>query len=146
MQLDSSSLKNNTACAAKAFVSLLILLIQTAALQMRLFWEGGQSIAGRTTTNGTTWRWYMMKQTALLLSFMDGVQNPKRKGTGEAMALFFRLATSKITEYRVGAGPSVGYQRRLSGFAASRKPRPVENVCGSSFSRPISRHCTMHIK
>lgn len=70
-------------------------------------WEGGQTIAGLCDNN-----WHHMVLTydqsnSSMKLYIDAVQNPNVKVWGGHGAL--RLATTKITEYRVGAGPSTGY-------------------------------------
>lgn len=67
-------------------------------------WEGGQTIAGLCNN-----AWHHMVLTydqtnSSVKLYIDGVQNPNVKSWGTHGAL--DLATSKISEYRVGAGPS----------------------------------------
>lgn len=67
-------------------------------------WEGGQTIAGLCNN-----AWHHMVLTydqtnSSVKLYIDGVQNPNVKNWGTHGAL--DLATSKISEYRVGAGPS----------------------------------------
>ncbi len=91
---------NNTACAVKSmFVS------NTG--DNWFTWEGGQSIAGLCDNN-----WHHMVLTydqtnSAVKLYVDGVQNANVKSWGTHGAL--DLATSKISEYRVGAGPSTSY-------------------------------------
>lgn len=88
---------NNTACAVKSeFVS------NTGDTWFT--WEGGQSIAGLCDNNWhhLVFTYDQTNSTAKL--YVDGVQNPNVKTWGTHGPL--DLATSKISEYRVGAGPS----------------------------------------
>ncbi len=91
---------NNTACAVKSmFVS------NTG--DNWFTWEGGQSIAGLCDNN-----WHHLVLTydetnSSVKLYVDGVQNPNVKSWGTHGAL--DLAKSKISEYRIGAGPSTGY-------------------------------------
>ena len=88
---------NNTACAVKTmFVS------RTG--DNWFTWEGGQSIAGLCNN-----QWHHMVVTynetnGEVKLYIDGVQNPNVKSWGSHGAL--NLATDKISEFRVGAGPS----------------------------------------
>lgn len=70
-------------------------------------WEGGQKIAGLCDNN-----WHHLVLTydqtnSSVKLYIDGVQNPNVKTWGTHGVL--DLAKSKISEYRVGAGPSTGY-------------------------------------
>jgi len=91
---------NNTACAVKTmFVS------KTG--DNWFTWEGGQSIPGLCDN-----QWHHMVVTydetnGQVKLYIDGVQNPNIKSWGSHGAL--NLASDKITEYRVGAGPSTNY-------------------------------------
>lgn len=91
---------NNTACAVKTmFVS------NTGDAWFT--WEGGQSIAGLCDNN---WHHLVLtydQTTSQVKLFIDGVQNPNVKTWGGHGPL--NLATSKISEFRVGAGPSTNY-------------------------------------
>ena len=91
---------NNTACAVKTmFVS------NTGDAWFT--WEGGQSIAGLCDNN---WHHLVLtydETTSQVKLFIDGVQNPNVKTWGGHGAL--NLATSKISEFRIGAGPSTSY-------------------------------------
>lgn len=70
-------------------------------------WEGGQVIAGMCDNN-----WHHMalvydETTSSMKLYIDGVANPNVKtwsGHGK-----LNLATTKISEYRIGAGPSTSY-------------------------------------
>ena len=91
---------NNTACAVKTmFVS--------NAGDAWFTWEGGQSIAGLCDNN-----WHHLVLTydetnSQVKLYIDGVQNPNVKTWGGHGAL--NLATDKISEFRIGAGPSTSY-------------------------------------
>lgn len=91
---------NNTACAIKTmFVS------NTG--DNWFTWEGGQSIPGLCDD-----QWHHMVVTydetnSQVKLYIDGVQNPNVKNWGSHGAL--NLATAKISEFRVGAGPSTNY-------------------------------------
>jgi len=91
---------NNTACAVKTmFVS------NTGDAWFT--WEGGQSIAGLCDNN---WHHLVLtydETTSQVKLYIDGVQNPNVKTWGGHGAL--NLATSKISEFRIGAGPSTSY-------------------------------------
>ena len=91
---------NNTACAIKTmFVS------NTGDAWFT--WEGGQSIAGLCDNN---WHHLVLtydETTSQVKLYIDGVQNPNVKTWGGHGAL--NLATSKISEFRIGAGPSTSY-------------------------------------
>lgn len=91
---------NNTACAVKTmFVS------NTGDAWFT--WEGGQSIAGLCDNN---WHHLVLtydETTSQVKLFIDGVQNPNVKTWGGHGAL--NLATDKISEFRIGAGPSTSY-------------------------------------
>lgn len=88
---------DNTACAVKSqFVS--------PSTDTWFTWEGGQSIAGLCNNQ---WHHMVLTYDATTSSaklYIDGVQNPNVRTWGGHGAL--NLATSKISEYRVGAGPS----------------------------------------
>jgi Concanavalin A-like lectin/glucanases superfamily len=97
---------DNAACAVKSmFVSPSNPADANSSPADNWFtWEGGQTIAGLCNN-----QWHHMvftydesNSTAKL--YIDGVQNPNVKTWGSHGAL--RLSTTKITEYRVGAGPS----------------------------------------
>ena len=67
-------------------------------------WEGGQTIAGLCNN---AWHHLVLtydQTNGSVKLYIDGVQNPNVKSWGTHGAL--DLATSKISEYRVGAGPS----------------------------------------
>jgi hypothetical protein len=88
---------NNTACAVKSqFVS--------PGTDNWFTWEGGQSIPGLCDN-----QWHHMvftydETTSSAKLYIDGVQNPNvRTWAGHGP---LNLATAKISEYRVGAGPS----------------------------------------
>lgn len=91
---------NNTACAVKTmFVS------NTGDAWFT--WEGGQSIAGLCDNN---WHHLVLtydETTSQVKLYIDGVQNPNVKIWGGHGAL--NLATDKISEFRIGAGPSTSY-------------------------------------
>ena len=91
---------NNTACAIKTmFVS--------NAGDAWFTWEGGQSIAGLCDNN---WHHLVLtydETTSQVKLYIDGVQNPNVKTWGGHGAL--NLATDKISEFRIGAGPSTSY-------------------------------------
>ena len=100
---------NNTACAVKSmFVSPSDPANPNSSPSDAWFtWEGGQMIAGLCDD-----QWHHMALTydesnSSVKLFIDGVQNPNVKSWGGHGAL--RLSTNKITEYRVGAGPSNGF-------------------------------------
>ncbi|HQW93407.1 MAG TPA: LamG domain-containing protein [Ferruginibacter sp.] len=88
---------NNTSCAIKSqFVS--------PGTDNWFTWEGGQSIPGLCDN-----QWHHMvftydETTSSAKLYIDGVQNPNVRTWGGHGPL--NLATSKISEYRVGAGPS----------------------------------------
>ncbi len=70
-------------------------------------WEGGQSIAGLCDNN---WHHLVLtydETTSQVKLYIDGVQNPNVKTWGGHGAL--NLATDKISEFRIGAGPSTSY-------------------------------------
>jgi len=88
---------DNTACAVKSmFVS--------NSGDNWFTWEGGQSIAGLCDNN---WHHLVLtydQSNSQVKLFIDGVQNPNvRTWTGHGA---LDLATSKISEFRIGAGPS----------------------------------------
>lgn len=91
---------DNTACAVKSqFVGL--------TGDNWFTWEGGQSIAGLCDN-----QWHHMvftydESNSSAKLYIDGVQNPNVKTWAGHGAL--KLATTKISEYRVGAGPSNGF-------------------------------------
>lgn len=100
---------NNTACAIKTmFVSPSNPADPNSSASDNWFtWEGGQSIAGLCND-----AWHHMvlvydETSSSMKLYIDGVQNPNVKTWGGHGAL--RLSTTKITEYRIGAGPSVSY-------------------------------------
>lgn len=88
---------DNAACAVKSqFVS--------PGTDNWFTWEGGQTIAGLCDN-----QWHHMVLTydetnSSAKLYIDGVQNPNVRTWGSHGPL--NLATSKISEYRVGAGPS----------------------------------------
>lgn len=88
---------NNSACAVKSqFVSI--------GSDNWFTWEGGQTIAGLCDN-----QWHHMVLTydetnSSAKLYIDGVQNPNVKTWGSHGPL--KMATTKISEYRVGAGPS----------------------------------------
>lgn len=91
---------NNTACAVKS------MFVSTVGDNW-FTWEGGQSIAGLCDD-----KWHHLVETydettGDVKLYIDGVQNPNVRNWGGHGAL--RLATSKISEFRVGAGPSTSY-------------------------------------
>ena len=97
---------NNTACAVKSmFVSPSDPANPNSSPSDAWFtWEGGNSIAGLCDN-----QWHHMALTydesnSSVKLFIDGVQNPNVRTWGGHGAL--RLSTTKITEYRIGAGPS----------------------------------------
>lgn len=88
---------NNTACAVKS------MFVSTTGDNW-FTWEGGQSIAGLCDD-----RWHHLVLTydetnSQVKLYIDGVQNPNVRTWGSHGAL--NMATSQITEFRVGAGPS----------------------------------------
>lgn len=88
---------NNTACAVKS------MFVSTTGDNW-FTWEGGQSIAGLCDD-----RWHHLVLTydetnSQVKLYIDGVQNPNVRTWGSHGAL--SMATSQITEFRVGAGPS----------------------------------------
>lgn len=91
---------NNTACAVKTmFVS--------GTGDNWFTWEGGQSIAGLCDDQWHHLVFTYDETTSSAKLYIDGVQNPNVKtwaGHGK-----LGLATNKISEYRVGAGPSTNY-------------------------------------
>jgi len=97
---------DNAACAVKSqFVSPSNPADPNSAASDNWFtWEGGQTIAGLCDN-----QWHHMvftydESNSSAKLYIDGVQNPNVKTWGSHGAL--RLSTTKITEYRVGAGPS----------------------------------------
>ncbi|MFN8288765.1 MAG: LamG domain-containing protein [Chitinophagaceae bacterium] len=91
---------NNTACAVKS-------LFVSNSGDNWFTWEGAQSIAGICDNN-----WHHLVLTYDQTSseaklYIDGVQNPNVRTWGTHGPL--DLAISKISEYRVGAGPSTSY-------------------------------------
>lgn len=100
---------NNTACAVKSmFVSPSNPADPNSGPSDAWFtWEGGQSIAGLCDNN---WHHLVLtydETTSNVKLFIDGVQNPNVKNWGGHGKL--RLSTTKISEFRVGAGPSTNY-------------------------------------
>jgi hypothetical protein len=100
---------NNTACAVKSmFVSPSDPANPNSSPSDAWFtWEGGQTIAGLLND-----QWHHMALTydetnSSVKLYIDGVQNPNVKSWGGHGAL--RLSTTKISEYRIGAGPSSNY-------------------------------------
>ncbi len=91
---------NNTACAVKS------MFVSTSGDNW-FTWEGGQSIAGLCDD-----KWHHMVLTydesnSNVKLYIDGVQNPNVRNWGSHGAL--SLATDKINEFRIGAGPSTSY-------------------------------------
>lgn len=97
---------NNTACAIKSmFVSPSDPANSNSSPSDAWFtWEGGQSIAGLCDNQ---WHHLVLvydETNSTMKLYIDGTQNPNVKNWGSHGAL--RLSTTKISEYRVGAGPS----------------------------------------
>lgn len=96
---------NNTACAVKSmFVSDAV---GAGASDPWFTWEGGQSIAGLCDN---AWHHLVLtydETNTQVKLYIDGVQNPNVKTWAGHAAM--KMATSKITEYRLGAGPSTSY-------------------------------------
>ncbi len=96
---------NNSACAIK---SMFVSSASGAGASDPWFtWEGGQSIPGLCDNN-----WHHLVLTydetnAQVKLYIDGVQNPNVRTWGGHGPLL--LATDKISEYRIGAGPSTNY-------------------------------------
>lgn len=91
---------NNTACAIKS------MFVSTTGDNW-FTWEGGQSIAGLCDD---AWHHLVLtydESNSQVKLYIDGVQNPNVKNWGSHGAL--NLATDKISEFRVGAGPSTNY-------------------------------------
>jgi len=91
---------NNTACAVKS------MFVSTTGDNW-FTWEGGNSIAGLCDN-----QWHHLVLTydetnSSVKLYVNGVQNPNVGSWGSHGAL--KLATDKISEYRVGAGPSNGF-------------------------------------
>lgn len=100
---------SNAACAVKSMVVSPADPANPngAASDSWFTWEGGQTIAGLLND-----QWHHMVLTydetdSSVKLYIDGVQNPNVKGWPGHGPL--RLSTSKIIEYRVGAGPSNGF-------------------------------------
>lgn len=88
---------NNTACAVKSmFVS--------NSGDTWFTWEGGNAIAGLCNDQWHHLALVYDETNSSMKLYVDGVQNPNVGTWGGHGAL--DLASSKITEYRVGAGPS----------------------------------------
>ena len=87
---------NNTACAVKSEVV-------TTSGDTWFTWEGGQSIAGLCDNNWHHMVWTYDETNSSCKLYIDGVQNPNVRTWGNHGAL--KLATSKVSEYRVGRGP-----------------------------------------
>lgn len=105
---------DNTACAVKSiFVTPSVPTDPNSAAADSWFtWEGGNSIAGLCNNQ---WHHLVLtydETTSKMKLYIDGVKNVN-EGTwnGPLAGLHgpLLLATSKITEYRVGAGPSTSY-------------------------------------
>lgn len=96
---------NNTACAIKSmFVSSAS---GAGATDPWFTWEGGLSVPGICDNQ---WHHLVLtydETTNQVKLYIDGVQNPN-VGTWTGHGAL-RLATTQITEYRVGAGPSTNY-------------------------------------
>lgn len=91
---------NNTACAVKS------MFVSTTGDNW-FTWEGGQSIAGLCND---AWHHLVLtydENNSQVKLYIDGVQNPNVRNWGSHGAL--SLATDKISEFRVGAGPSTNY-------------------------------------
>jgi len=97
---------NNTACAVKSmFVSPSDPADPNSGPSDNWFtWEGGNSIAGLCNDQWHHLALVYDETNSSMKLYIDGVQNPNVGSWGGHGAL--RLATTKITEYRVGAGPS----------------------------------------
>lgn len=100
---------NNSACAIKCMtVSPSVPSDPNSSPSDNWFtWEGGQTIAGLCDD-----QWHHMvltydETTSNMKLYIDAIQNPNVKSWGGHGAI--RLSTTKISEYRVGAGPSTGY-------------------------------------
>lgn len=88
---------NNTACAVKSmFVS--------STGDNWFTWEGGNSIAGLCDDQWHHLALVYDETNSSMKLYIDGVQNPNVGSWGSHGPL--DLATNKISEYRVGAGPS----------------------------------------
>jgi len=91
---------DNTACAVKTqFVC--------PSTDNWFTWEGGQSIAGLCNNQWHHLVFTYDEASSSAKLYIDGVQNPNVKTWGGHGAL--GMATNKISEYRVGAGPSTNY-------------------------------------
>ncbi len=91
---------NNTACAVKS------MFVSTTGDNW-FTWEGGQSIAGLCDD---AWHHLVLtydESNSQVKLYIDGVQNPNVRNWGSHGAL--SLATDKISQFRVGAGPSTNY-------------------------------------
>ena len=100
---------NNSACAVKSmFVSPSNPADPNSSPSDAWFtWEGGNSIAGLCDNN---WHHLVLtydETTSKVKLYIDGVKNPNEGTWGGHGKL--RLSTTKITEFRVGAGPSTNY-------------------------------------
>jgi len=97
---------NNTACAVKSmFVSPSDPNNPDSPASDAWFtWEGGNSIAGLCDDQWHHLALVYDESNSSMKLYIDGIQNPNVPTWGSHGAL--RLATTKITEYRVGAGPS----------------------------------------
>jgi len=97
---------NNTACAVKSmFVSPSDPANPNSSPSDAWFtWEGGNSIAGLCDDQWHHLALVYDESNSSMKLYIDGIQNPNVGSWGSHGAL--RLATTKITEYRVGAGPS----------------------------------------
>lgn len=96
---------NNTACAVK---SMFNSDANVGPSDPWFTWEGGQSIAGLCDNN-----WHHLVLTydetnSQVKLYIDGVQNPNVKTWGGSHGAL-RMTTSKISEFRIGAGPSNSY-------------------------------------
>ncbi len=96
---------NNSACAVKCMLNSDA---GVGASDPWFTWEGGQSIAGLCDDQ---WHHLVLtydETTADVRLYIDGVQNPNVRNWGASHGAL-RLATSKISEFRIGAGPSTNY-------------------------------------
>lgn len=92
---------NNTACAIK---SMFVSSSSAGGSDPWFTWEGSQTIAGLLND-----QWHHIAltydaTTSTVKLYVDGVQNPNTKTWGGHGPL--SLASNKITEFRLGAGPS----------------------------------------
>ncbi len=103
---------DNTACAVKTMFVSYDPANTNNPWDNWVTWEGGNSIAGLCNNQ---WHHLVLtydETTSKMKLYIDGIQNPNvgtwNNPTGGAHGAF-RLATHKISEYRVGAGPSNGF-------------------------------------